>query len=60
MKAKYLYIISMLALGFVACQQGGEEQFLPSNGEMQFNIATTRVANGAFEAEDKVGLYVTD
>lgn len=60
MKAKYLYIISMLALGFVACQQGGEEQFLPSNGEMQFNIATSRVANGAFEAEDKVGLYVTD
>ena len=60
MKAKYLYIISMLALGFVACQQGGEEQLLPSNGEMQFNIATTRVANGAFEAEDKVGLYVTD
>ena len=60
MKAKYLYIISMLALGFVACQQGGEEQLLPSNGEMQFNIATSRVANGAFEAEDKVGLYVTD
>ena len=60
MKAKYLYIISMLALGFVACQQGGEEQLLPSNGEMQFNIATTRVADGAFEAEDKVGLYVTD
>ena len=50
----------MLALGFVACQQGGEEQLLPSNGEMQFNIATSRVANGAFEAEDKVGLYVTD
>ena len=60
MKAKYLYIISTLALGFVACQQGGEEQLLPSNGEMQFNIATSRVANGAFEAEDKVGLYVTD
>ena len=60
MKAKYLYRISMLALGFVACQQGGEEQLLPSNGEMQFNIATSRVANGAFEAEDKVGLYVTD
>ena len=60
MKAKYLYIISMLALGFVACQQGGEEQLLPSNGEMQFNIATSRVANGAFEADDKLGIYVTD
>ena len=60
MKAKYLYIISALTLGFMACQQGGEEQLLPSNGEMQFNIATSRVANGAFEAEDKVGLYVTD
>ena len=50
----------MLALGFVACQQGGEEQLLPSNGEMAFNVATTRVANDTFEAEDKVGLYVTD
>ena len=60
MKAKYLYIISMLALGFVACQQGGEEQILPSNGEMAFNVATSRVANDTFEAEDKIGVYVTD
>ena len=60
MKAKYLYMISMLALGFVACQQGGGDVELTANGEMQFNIATSRVANGAFEAEDKVGLYVTD
>ena len=60
MKAKYLYIISMLALGLVACQQGGEEQLLPSNGEMAFNVATSRVANDTFEAEDKIGVYVTD
>ncbi len=61
MKTIHKYsIVSALALLAVACQQGGEEQLLPSNGEMQFNIATSRVANGAFEAEDKVGLYVTD
>ena len=60
MKAKYLYIISALALGFMACQQGGEEQLLPSNGEMAFNVATSRVANDTFEAEDKIGVYVTD
>ena len=61
MKTIYKYsIVSALALLAVACQQGGEEQLLPSNGEMQFNIATSRVANGAFEAEDKVGLYITD
>ena len=61
MKAKYLYIISMLALGFVACQQGGGDVELAANGEMRFNItAGTRIANEQFEAEDKVGLYVTD
>ena len=61
MKAKYLYIISALTLGFVACQQGAYEAELATNGEMRFNVtAGTRVANDEFEAEDKVGLYVTD
>ena len=61
MKAKYLYIISALTLGFMACQQGGSDVELTANGEMRFNItAGTRVVNDEFEAEDKVGLYVTD
>ena len=61
MKRTYLYIISVLTLGFVACQQGGNDAELVANGEMRFNItAGTRVANEQFEAEDKVGLYVTD
>ena len=61
MKAKYLYIISALTLGFMACQQGGSDVELTANGEMRFNVtAGTRVANDEFEVEDKVGLYVTD
>ena len=61
MKRTYLYIISALTLGFMACQQGGSDVELAANGEMRFNVtAGTRVVNDEFEAEDKVGLYVTD
>lgn len=64
MNTKYIHIISALALLSVSCQQGSEEQLLPSNGEMSFNIIAsngeTRVADGAFEAGDKIGVYVTD
>ena len=61
MKRTYLYIISALTLGFMACQQGGSDVELAANGEMRFNVtASTRVVNDEFEAEDKVGLYVTD
>ena len=61
MKRTYLYIISALTLGFMACQQGGGDVELTANGEMRFNVtAGTRVVNDEFEAEDKVGLYVTD
>ena len=45
----------------MACQQGGIDVELTANGEMRFNVtAGTRVVNDEFEAEDKVGLYVTD
>ena len=61
MKRTYLYIISALTLGFMACQQGGGDVELTANGKMRFNVtAGTRVVNDEFEAEDKVGLYVTD
>ena len=61
MKRTYLYIISALTLGFMACQQGGSDVELAANGEMRFNVtAGTRVVNDEFETEDKVGLYVTD
>ena len=62
MKAKYLYIISALTLGFMACQQGGYEAEIATNGEMSFNVAagSTRVLNDTFEVGDKIGVYVTD
>ena len=64
MKTKYIHIISALALLSVSCQQGSEEQLLSSSGEMSFNIIApnggTRVADGAFEAGDKIGVYITD
>ena len=62
MKAKYLYIISILTLGLVACQQGGYEAELATNGQMRFNVTagSTRVMNDIFEDGDKIGLYVTD
>ena len=63
MKAKYLYIVSALALGFVGCSQEYENVEAPLSDTMSFNIVSpnaTRVADGAFEADDKLGLYVTD
>ena len=63
MKATYLYIVSALTLGLVGCSQEYENVEAPRNGKMMFNIVSpnaSRVADGAFEAEDKLGLYVTD
>ena len=64
MKTKYLYIISALALGLASCQQGGWNPDTQANGEMAFRVAApnqhTRVADGAFEQADQIGLYVTD
>ena len=66
MKAKYLYLVSALALGLVGCSQEYQnvETPLNNNNAMSFNIvspnAGTRVSNGEFEAQDKLGLYVTD
>ena len=63
MKTKYLYIVSALALGLVGCSQEYENVEAPLSSTMMFNIVSpnaTRVADGAFEAEDKLGIYVTD
>ena len=64
MKTRYLYIISALALGLASCQQGGWNPDTQANGEMSFRVAApnqhTRVADGAFEVADQIGLYVTD
>lgn len=63
MKAKYLYIVSALTLGLVGCSQEYQNVEAPLNNTMLFNITSpnaTRVADGAFEANDKLGLYVTD
>ena len=63
MKAKYLYIVSALALGLVGCSQEYENVEAPLSSTMMFNIVSpnaTRVADGAFEVEDKLGIYVTD
>ena len=65
MKNKYLYIVSALALGLVGCSQEYQNVETPlNNNAMSFNIvspnAGTRVTNGEFEAQDKLGLYVTD
>lgn len=63
MKAKYLYIVSALALGLFGCSQEYENVEAPLSSTMMFNIVSpnaTRVADGAFEADDKLGIYVTD
>ena len=63
MKAKYLYIVSALTLGLVGCSQEYQNVEAPLSRTMSFNIVSpnaTRVADGAFEAEDKLGIYVTD
>ena len=65
MKTIYKYsIASALVLLAVACQQVTNNVELPADSRMMFDVvspgAHTRVSNGAFEAEDKVGVYVTD
>ena len=64
MKRKYITILSALALGFASCQQGDLEMEIANNGAMIFNVTAstphTRVENNEFEAQDRVGLYVTD
>ena len=63
MKTKYL-AIAALALGLVACEQAANNAEIPADNRMLFDVASpsahTRVSNGAFEAEDKIGVYVTD
>lgn len=64
MKAKYLYIISALTLGLVSCHEGDVMPNIECDITMSFNVvgsnAQTRVQNDIFEAEDKIGVYVTD
>lgn len=55
----------ILTLAVTACQEGIiEKDALLFDSEIRFNISTpeaqTKVADGAFEANDKIGLYVTD
>lgn len=56
-------MLSALALIFVGCQQD-DYMHAEYNRAMSFNVvspnAHTRVAGGAFESGDKVGIYVTD
>ena len=64
MKTHNIFIVaSALALMFSSCQQSDMISD-DANKPMLFSIVTpgghTRVADGAFEAEDKVGVYVTD
>lgn len=63
MNTRYI-AIAALALGLVACEQATNNVELPADNRMLFDIvspsAHTRVADGAFEAEDRIGLYVTD
>ena len=61
MKTKYLAIA---ALALVACEQATNNAEMQKDNRMLFDVASpeahTRVSNGAFEADDKVGVYVTD
>ena len=64
MKTHNIFIVaSALALMFSSCQQSDMISD-DANKPMLFSIVTpgghTRVADGAFEAQDKVGVYVTD
>ena len=63
MKTKYL-AIAALTFGMVACEQAANNVEIPADNRMLFDVASpsahTRVSNGAFEAEDKIGVYVTD
>lgn len=48
----------------VACEQATNNAVIPVDNRMLFDVASpaahTRVSNGVFEAEDKIGVYVTD
>ena len=64
MKTHNIFIVaSALAMMFSSCQQSDMISD-DANKPMLFSIVTpgghTRVADGAFEAQDKVGVYVTD
>ena len=60
---KKIYI-PLLALALTACQEGNITLDLAISGEMSFNVlapgAATKVTGNAFDAMDKIGLYVTD
>lgn len=61
MKTIYKYsILSALMLIALSCQQGNDDITFASDGQMSFDVITTRVAGDVFEAEDKIGVYVTD
>ena len=51
-------------MGMVACEQAANNAEMPADNRMLFDVespaAHTRANNGAFEAEDRVGVYVTD
>ena len=64
MKTKYLYILSALTLGLIGCSHEQQNIEMPHDNTMSFSVvspnAHTRVSNGTFEAEDRIGVYVTD
>ena len=63
MNAKYLYIVSILALGLTGCSQEEQEVEASLNRTMSLDIMSpnaSRDAEVAFEAYDRLGLYVTD
>ena len=64
MKNRYLYIVSALTLGLVGCSQEYRNLQDPLSNTISFNIVApnggSRVADGEFEADDKLGIYVTD
>ena len=62
---KRLYIPLILALAVTSCQDSAVEPVVPTgDGVMRFNLvgpgAQTKVSAGTFEADDQIGLYVTD
>ena len=62
---KRFYIPLIFTLAVTACQDNAVEPALPADdGIMRFDFtgpgARTKVSAGTFEAEDKLGLYVTD
>ena len=44
----------------LSCQQGNDDLISASDGQMRFDVITTRVADDLFEADDRIGIYVTD